>query len=74
MPNLQQVLVIGRPGDGLPELLVRDQELVAIMVTSVAWFFSFARGGVRPLRNSEGRARVSAPRISLTICRIAGLC
>jgi len=31
MPNLQQILVIGRPGDGLPELLVRNQELVAII-------------------------------------------
>ena len=31
MPNLQQVLVIGRPGDGPPELLVRNQELVAII-------------------------------------------
>ncbi|HVN20666.1 MAG TPA: VCBS repeat-containing protein [Dongiaceae bacterium] len=31
MPNLQQILVTGRPGDGLPELLVRNQELVAII-------------------------------------------
>jgi FG-GAP-like repeat/FG-GAP repeat len=31
MPNLQQVLVIDHPGDGLPELLVRNQERVAIL-------------------------------------------